>query len=202
MSTAFVSEPASLADDRNLSAQEADQAGRLLEQTREGVLGATKGLSEAQWKFKPAADRWSIAEILDHVLIIQERVLGPVLEQVAAAPPPPAGVERAMIDALVINHFPNRLMKFSAPQFLHPADQIAPAELLDRLARNCAQLSERLDASGLRQHAIEGAPLKAVTNGAFTLMDGYQWILAAASHTERHTKQMLEVKAHPGYPGN
>jgi hypothetical protein len=31
-------------------------------------------------------------------------------------------------------------------------------------------------------------------------MDGYQWILAAAARTERHTKQILEVKAEAGFP--
>jgi hypothetical protein len=31
-------------------------------------------------------------------------------------------------------------------------------------------------------------------------MDGYQWILAAAAHTERHAKQMLEVKADDDFP--
>ena len=33
-----------------------------------------------------------------------------------------------------------------------------------------------------------------------SLMDGYQWILTAAAHVERHTKQMLEVRADPNFP--
>jgi hypothetical protein len=52
----------------------------------------------------------------------------------------------------------------------------------------------------LREHALEAPPLKVVTNGAYLWMDGYQWILAAAAHTERHTKQILEVKANPEFP--
>jgi hypothetical protein len=31
-------------------------------------------------------------------------------------------------------------------------------------------------------------------------MDGYQWILAAAAHAERHTKQILEVIANAAFP--
>jgi hypothetical protein len=31
-------------------------------------------------------------------------------------------------------------------------------------------------------------------------LDPYQWLLFIAAHSERHTKQMLEVKADPGFP--
>jgi len=29
---------------------------------------------------------------------------------------------------------------------------------------------------------------------------GYEWILFIAAHSERHTKQILEVKADPNFP--
>ena len=31
-------------------------------------------------------------------------------------------------------------------------------------------------------------------------MDAYQWILLISAHSERHTAQIEEVKAQPGYP--
>ena len=48
------------------SAQEVTQAEKeralqYLETTKKNVLEATKGLSETQWNFKPAPDRWSVA---------------------------------------------------------------------------------------------------------------------------------------------
>jgi len=131
---------------------------------------------------------------------VQERVLGPILDQLANAPAPPANRDFDAVDAIVINNFSTRLNKFPAPEFVRPADQIVPAELLQRLTTNCELLLERLDSPGLRQHAVEAAPLKAVSKGAYDLMDGYQWILAAAAHTERHAKQMLEVKADLSFP--
>jgi DinB superfamily len=33
-------------------------------------------------------------------------------------------------------------------------------------------------------------------------LDGYEWLLFIAAHSERHTKQMLEVKAAPDFPKN
>ena len=134
-------------------------------------------------------------------MIVQERVLGPILDQLANAPAPPADQDYRAVDAIVINQFSTRLARFQAPEFVRPLDQIAPLELLNRLTANYARLADCLESKpGLRQHAAEAAPLKAVSKGAFTLMDGYQWILAAAAHTERHTKQMLEVMADPAYP--
>ena len=54
----------------------------------------------------------------------------------------------------------------------------------------------------LRAHVLEGPPLKAITQGKYPWMDGYHWLLAAAAHTERHTKQILAVKAAADFPVN
>jgi len=132
--------------------------------------------------------------------MVQERVLG-MLAQLSAAPPAPAGRDTQVVDALVIYQFPARLAKFTAPEFINPAKQIVPTELLDRLQTNCLRFSDALNSvPGLRDHVLEAPPLKAVSKGEHTVMDGYQWILAEAAHTERHAKQMLEVIACPGFP--
>jgi len=190
-----------LASTSELTEQELEQARLFLQQTRNAVIGATKGLSEAQWTFKPAPGRWSIAENLDHMVIVQERVLGPILSQLASKPAPWANRDYRAVDAIVIHQFPTRLVKFPAPEFVRPVDQIVPQELLDRLKTNYIRLMDYLESTpGLRQQAGEAAPLKAVSNGAYEVMDGYQWVLAAAAHTERHAKQMLEVMADDNFP--
>ncbi len=190
-----------LASTSELTEQELEQARLFLQQTRNAVIGATKGLSEAQWTFKPAPGRWSIAENLDHMVIVQERVLGPILSQLASKPAPWANRDYRAVDAIVIHQFPTRLVKFPAPEFVRPVDQIVPQELLDRLKTNYIRLMDYLESTpGLRQQAGEAAPLKAVSNGAYEVMDGYQGVLAAAAHTERHAKQMLEVMADDNFP--
>jgi hypothetical protein len=196
----FAGTPA-FSQDQKLTARELEQARLFLEQTHNYVVGATKGLSEAQWKFKPAPDQWSIAENLDHIVAVQERVLGPILDQVADAPAPAADRNNQLADAIVIHQFSTRLAKFPAPEYLRPLDQIAPVELLGRLSANYARFADRLESTpGWRHHVLESPPIKAVSQGAFDSMDGYQWILAAAAHTQRHTNQMLEVMANSGYP--
>jgi hypothetical protein len=177
-----------------------EDAKLYIEQTRTGLIEATHGLLEAQWNFKPAADRWSIAEILEHVVLTQELVLGPVRERLADAPPAPADHDPAEVDALIVGKFPNRIAKFQGPPVLHPTGSCTPAEALARLDDNCIRLAEYLDSPDLRQHAAESMPLKAISGGKFQVMDGYQWGLAIAAHTARHTHQIAEVKEDAGYP--
>lgn len=189
-----------LAADPKLTPSELDHARIYLQQTESEVVGATKGLSQAQWNFKPAPERWSIAEIVEHMVLAQDLILGPVREQLAKAPAPNER-DNSLVDAVVVNQLPDRTAKFKAPDFLQPTGRWTPAIAMDRLLRNYTQLTEYLVTTpDLRQHAVDAPPLKAVSKGAYDSMDGYQWVLAAAAHTERHTKQILEVKADPNFP--
>jgi DinB superfamily len=187
----------------SLTAAEIELAILYLEQTRNGVVGAVTGLSEAQWKFKAAPGVWSVVEIAEHIAFVQERVLGMLNTQLPGAPPAPANRDIEHIDALIINRFPNRLAKFAAPEPLHPKGDCGLPEVLDRVRANTQGFARCLESTpDLRLHALESAPLKAISKGEHTLMDGYQWILAASAHTERHTKQILEVKADPKFPAS
>ena len=55
---------------------EKDKALQYLETTKKNVLEATKGLSEAQWNFKSAPDRWSVAECADHIALSEGFIFG------------------------------------------------------------------------------------------------------------------------------
>jgi hypothetical protein len=188
------------AGDPKVTSTELDHARLYLQQTQIGVVGATKGLSQAQWKFKPAADRWSIAEIVEHMVVAQELILGPIREQLAKAPVI-SERDNKHVDAIVENQIPDRTSKFQAPEILRPTGRWTPAVAMDRLSKNYAQLLEYLEKTpDLRQHAVDAPPLKAVSKGEYETMDGYQWILTAAAHTERHTKQILEVRADANFP--
>lgn len=169
--------------------------------TRARVAEATAALSDAQWRFKPAPDRWSIAEILEHMVIVEERVLGPVREQLAQAPPPAADRDPELVDAIIFERLPDRSVRAKAPVIIEPTGQLAPALALERLSRNYEKLREYVTSTpDLREHVLESPPIRYLTNGAHTDADGYQWALTVVAHDERHIRQMLEVKAAPGFP--
>ncbi len=183
-----------------LTASEVETARCYVQQTGTAVRQAVEGLSEAQWQFRPAPESWSIAENVEHMVVVQEVVLGPILQALAAAPVMVAGDPRP-VDALVLAQFPVRTRRFQAPATARPAGRWSPAESLERLAANCTRLIEYLESTpDLRRHQVESRPLKAVTDGAHQYLDGYQWVLAIASHTARHTAQIQEVKADAAFP--
>jgi len=186
-----------------LTPAELEQGHLYLRQTRDLVLGATSGLSKAQWNFKPAPERWSIAENVEHMVIIQDLVLGPMRDQLAAAPADAGDRDYKQVDGMVMSQFAVRLEKYPNPEITNPTGRWATEALMARLLENYERLAAYIDNTpDIRQHVIEAAPLKALTKGKFTVMDGYQWALAAGAHNERHVKQMLEVKADPAFPSN
>jgi len=106
-----------------------------------------------------------------------------------------------LVDDMIIYQIPGRLTKFPSP--IQPAGDLSRSAAIERLSANYAALNRRLETTpDLRNRSIESAPIKAISNGVYSSMDGYQWILAAAAHTERHTKQVLEVIADPGFPAS
>ena len=184
-----------------LTSSDREQGLLYVQQTRDYLVGVTVHLSDAQWQFKPAPERWSIAQILEHMVMTQDLVLGPIWDQLAQAPPSPTAGDYKQVDALLVNQGAVRLSRFPAPEMLEPAGRCSPEESLRRLLSGYERLTGMLESSpGLRQHATPSLPIRALSNGAYEYMDGYQWLLAVASHNERHTKQILEVKASPQFP--
>jgi hypothetical protein len=184
-----------------LTPAEIEQAGLLLRQARDGAIGATRRLSEAHFRFQPGPQQWSIGQILEHIVVVQDLVLGRLRDHLAAAPPAPAGYDAKTIDAIIIQQFPVRLTKVQAPEMIHPPGRMTPAESLRRLRENTAAFEQMLESrSDLRGHALPSPPLKVITKDVYQFTDGYQTILAISAHTERHTKQILEVMANPNFP--
>jgi hypothetical protein len=173
-----------------------DRALQYLESTKKGVADATKGLSDAQWNFKTAPDRWSVAEVVEHLAAAEDMLRGMTQEQVMKTPAIPARdpAELKTIDDKVVAQVPDRSHKAQAPEQLKPTNRFgSPAEAEKHFLESRATTEEYLKATpDLRAHAVD-SPMG-------VKLDGYEWILLIAAHSERHTKQILEVKADPNFP--
>ncbi|OLC88892.1 MAG: hypothetical protein AUH88_00130 [Acidobacteria bacterium 13_1_40CM_4_61_5] len=178
-----------------LTQADRERSVKYLQQTRDGVVGATKGLSEAQMKFKPAPDRWSVAETLEHIALAEDFLLQNISEKIMKAPPGSTDRDTAKIDAMVLAMIPDRSHKAQAPPPLVPTSRWTPAETLDHFLKSRAKTIGFLESTpDLRNHVADsplGQPL-----------DAYEWLLFIGAHSERHTKQILEVKADPNFPKN
>ena len=72
-----------------LTSEQIAKASRHLMQTRDALLDSVAGLSAAQWQFKPAPDRWSIAETLEHIILVETAILRNVRATIDAPLAPP-----------------------------------------------------------------------------------------------------------------
>jgi hypothetical protein len=182
-----------------LSAQELTQADKehalqYLECTKQDVLDATKGLSEAQWNFKPAPDRWSVAQVMEHIAAAEDFIrVNLVQDKVMTLPAGEPGREVKKIDAAVEAMVPDRSHKAQAPEPLVPNNRFGSPEgsLKHFLASRETTEQFLRSTAGLRNHVMDGPVGK---------MDGYEFILFIAAHCERHVKQINEVKADPRFP--
>jgi hypothetical protein len=179
---------------QTLTAAERDRALQYLESTRQAVLDATAGLSEVQWDFRPAPDRWSIAEVVEHIAAAEDYLMGMVTSQVMKAPARPAGDDVKAIDDMVAAKVPDRSRKAQAPEPLKPTNRFgSPQASLKHFTDARAQTEVFLKThDDLRDHAIDSPMGKK--------LDGYEGVLFVAGHSERDTKQINEVKADPNFP--
>ena len=108
--------------------------------------------------------------------------------------PPRDPEELKKIDAGVLAQVPDRSHKISAPEPLKPTNRFgSPADAEKHFLESRATTEQYLKTTpDLRAHATD-SPMG-------VKLDGYEWVLLIAAHSERHTKQMLEVKADPNFP--
>jgi hypothetical protein len=97
-------------------------------------------------------------------------------------------------DDRVVEVVVDRSRKFQAPEQLRPRNQFgSPEAALKHFLESRAKTVELLKSTpDLRSHVVESGP--------FGKLDAYERILFVAAHSERHTKQLLEVKADPKFP--
>ena len=65
-----------LAADPHMTKEERANALQWLEQSRAEFLAAVDGVTAAQWKWKPAPDRWSVGEVAEHVVLAEAGQFG------------------------------------------------------------------------------------------------------------------------------
>ena len=170
-----------------LRSHEVSRAENYLHLTRDKLFEAVSGLDATQWHFKPDPERWSIAEIVEHVAIIEGRV-HMVVGKMPEAPPVEGGHNEVEVDEIVYVQVPRRDRKVKAPPQVEPANQWPPEESLRSFTEARARTIQLLkDSPNLRGRVLP--------HPVFGPWDGYQWIAAAAGHSARHTEQILEVKA-------
>jgi DinB superfamily len=181
-----------------ISQAERDKAVAELESSQRAFLDATRELSEAQWNFKPAPDRWSVAECAEHIGVTEALILKLIHEQALKGPAEPE--KRELVkgkEETIMVQAVDRSQKFKAPEAVVPTRRWSnPEEISKNVLHNRAEMIAfvRTTQEDLRDHFMD--------HPVFKTLDTYQWVLLTSAHMRRHTAQILEVEADPNFPKN
>jgi hypothetical protein len=183
----------SIVDSINISEKEKKFAIDHLKQTQDDLVNAVKGLTEAQLNFKPAPDRWSVLECVQHITLssagLWQMTEGGLKQANDSA------FKSQVADDQLIKMVEDRSTKAQAPEPFKPVH--SPYHSLEEtLAAFNADRNKLIDYvkntnDDMRNHFVKMP---------FGPLDTYQMLLMISAHTNRHTQQLKEVKADPNFP--
>ena len=181
--------------DKSLTKQERDFAVQFMIQGRDSIIMDVKGLSPAQLNWKADSTRWSVAQCVEHIALAEGMLMGVVQMNLQPAADPSKRDSLKYTDQQIMGFLSNRTQKFQAPDMLIPNGKIGPypAALDSFIARRNRNIEfVKTTQADFRDHYW------VVPN--FGMIDDYQALLFMVAHSKRHTKQLEEVKATPGFP--
>jgi hypothetical protein len=180
--------------DPNMTNSEREEILKQLADSRERLLAMTQGLTSEQLAYRAAPDRWSVGECIEHLTIVEGRVLGRIQDAITQGPDHSKRSAKEGEDRDLADDVAGRVTRFKAPEFLEPKGQLTREELLANFEANRKRTREFAESThaDLRRHF---AP-----HPVFGELDCYQWLLLTASHCDRHRVQSEEVMASPGFP--
>ncbi len=180
--------------DAQLTAADREQLVELLEDGRDRLLTAVAALDDAGWNYKSSPERWSPAEIVEH-LYKSEGLFGGTLEQTLAGKADPewkskTGGRTATLRSMMLN----RTQRAQAPEPIKPVGEMTRLELIQGFAEARAKIIEFTTTTNkaIKEHVTEFGPFSAV--------NGMQLVVLRGAHTLRHFAQLEEVLADPGFP--
>jgi len=185
----------SVSDTGTLEKKERKFAASYLKETQKDFFKATKGLSEAQLKFKAAPDRWSVEDCMKHIAAAETLLWSFVDGNLKQAANPEKRSEIKLSDEEVIKAITDRSKKFQAPEPLRPEN--VKFKTADEAAAYFKENRGKLiDFVKSTQEDLRGHVLTL----PFGNYDAYQMVLFIAAHSNRHTQQIREVMADPNFP--
>lgn len=162
-----------------------------LDTTRSDLSAAVESVAPERRDQRPAEDRWSVAEVLEHLGIIEGRIVQLVSGSIAAAKAGGLAAEAEtgpVLDSIDRNRIRDRSQRVTAPEMAKPLSVLDAASAWSALQQSRASLRAAvLSGDGLalsevkHQHPVLG------------LINLYQWILFVGAHEARHTAQVHEI---------
>ena len=177
-----------------LTQKERKDAVSYFKETQNALIKEIKGLSESQLKWKPLDSVWSIAECVEHIALSEKNLFDMTMGCLKGNADPSKRSQLKFSDEAVKKFITDRSFRVKTREGFIPTGQFGNTE------QTLATFNEKREAlikymkdtkDDLRNHFAEMP---------FGLLDTYQMLLFLSGHTKRHTLQIEELKANPGFP--
>lgn len=140
---------------------------------------------------KPAAERWSVAQVLQHLELTEAGITKVVSGFIEQARSPEVGRESetsAVSGTFDFDRVLDRSRPIVAPDGVRPREALDAGAAWERLKRRREKFRDLVvSADGLALAKVSAA------NPVLGPLDGYQWILFVGAHEARHTAQIREI---------
>jgi hypothetical protein len=160
-----------------------------MQMTESWLIDEVSNLSPAQLSFRMAPGKWTILEVLEH-LVIAEPIYWQELQ--SALKQPPRKLEKTATDEDILWYGIDRVHHEKTEASKEPKGQLTGVSRgLDAFRKLHAAMLEyaRTTDDDLRGHAVPEWGI-----------DAYQCLLGISTHDQRHILQIREIKADAGYP--
>jgi hypothetical protein len=181
-------------NDGPLTKAERKFATEHLKNTKKQLLNAVKGLSDEQLNFKATPESWSIAECTEHIAISENMLFGMFDGVLKTTPDPAKRSDVKMTDEQVIAMITDRSNKVKTQEAFKPTGKFGSHE------GTVKEFVTKRDEHIKSVKKIQDDLRNRYQQLPFGTIDGYQVLLFISAHTERHIKQIEEVKANAGFP--
>ena len=168
---------------------------KYLKETKDKFVKEISGLSESQLNFKSSPEKWSIAEVAEHIIIAEDFVFSLITDKVVKAPAPIGKENFRINDQAIIAVATNRNIKVKTGEILEPNGRWKTKnDLLNGFekTREKTVLFFETTKEDLRNHFA--------VNPVIGMVDAYQWFIFLTAHSERHLAQIEELKTNPKFP--
>jgi hypothetical protein len=167
-----------------------------LDISRHDFINCIDSLSDIQWQWKPAAGKWSIAAIAEHVSLVEEMLFDKLQEALHNPIDPDWKKKTAGKTEFLLRIVARRRGRVTALDSLVPTGNWTRGQTLARF--------HEARAATIRFAKETEAEVNARTaehpSATFSTLSAYQWLLYIPLHLERHMKQIDEIRATADFP--
>lgn len=164
-----------------------------LDRVHEKLMATVAPLDEVLFAQAPAAGSWSVAQIIQHLALVEDRVIKDLGKEVSR-PPRKVSFAKRFVPTSIVS---SRLLRVKAPQAVNPETNAGPADVKEIPGKATAIANYNRARNDLKTlcatHGNERFRQIVFKHPFLGEIDGVATVSFVGYHEQRHYKQIREV---------